>query len=70
MKIEEFINKCDYEGGLSELFDYGIDEEDIANIELDENSQIKKTIMSAYKAWKEYKKFEDEYYYLAEEESY
>ena len=64
MNASEFINKCDLEGGLSALFDYGITPYQIENTApLDFRSNL----YNAYRAWQHFKAYEDTFYKMCEE---
>lgn len=64
MKLVEFINKCDLEGGLAEGFEYGLIPQ---SIDLFENKDVRQAIYDAYKGWELYKQAEDKYYSLIED---
>lgn len=67
MNAVDFINKCDWEGGLSEFFEYGFEPS-----QLDSNTDLefRKIISQAYKSWQDFQKYKDEYYALVETGEY
>lgn len=67
MNAAEFINQCDWEGGLKEFFDYGFQP---TQLESTVDSKLRDVICRAYKHWQEYKEYEDQYYALVETGEY
>ena len=67
MTIEEVINKVDWEGGLVEACEYGLDPN---RIDAKESLKFRSNLLKAYKAWQDLKQFEDEYYTMCEECDY
>lgn len=67
MKVSEFINKCDWEGGLYQGFESGLCPSDIAK-EADE--KLFDAVFDAYEAWSIYKQAVDRYYTLIETGEY
>ena len=52
MNAVEFINKCDWEGGLAKVFEYGVIPE---QLERTVDPKLTHTIYDAYDAWKKWK---------------
>lgn len=67
MNAAEFINKCDWEGGLEYLFKRGFQP---TQLELTVDSEFRKVVYRAYESWKEFKEYEDQYYTLIETGEY
>lgn len=67
MNAVEFINKCDWEGGLKEVFEYGVTPE---QLERTVDPELRLVIYQAYDGWKMFKKAEDRYYTLVETGKY
>lgn len=67
MNAAEFINKCDWKGGLKEFFDYGFKP---MQLELTIDPQFREAVYHAYEAYAEFKKWEDKYYTLVETGEY
>lgn len=67
MNAVEFINKCDWEGGLKEFFDCGFQP---AQLEPTVDAKLREAIYRAYEHWQKYKKYEDQYYTLVEAGKY
>lgn len=65
MKITEFIDKVDYEGGLWQAYKYGLDP---SEIDADTSAEIKlqDILTSAWAAFDNAAEFEDEYYTMVE----
>ena len=67
MNAVEFINKCDWEGGLGELFDTGVIPQ---QVEMTVDPELRQVIYRAYDGWKMFKDAADEYYTLVETGKY
>lgn len=67
MNAVEFINKCDLEGGLGELFDTGVTPQ---QVEMTVDPELRLAIYQAYDGWKMFKKATDRYYTLVETGKY
>ena len=52
MNAVEFINKCDWEGGLAEVFDTGIIPQ---QVEMTVDPELRQAIYRAYEGWKMFK---------------
>ena len=67
MNAAEFINKCDWEGGLAQFFDYGFQP---TQLELTVDPEFRKVVYRAYEAWKDFQEQQDKYYTLVESGEY
>lgn len=67
MNAVDFINKCDWEGGLAEVFEYGVIPE---QLEHTVDPELTHTIYDAYDAWKKFEEAKDRYYTLVETGEY
>lgn len=67
MNAVDFINQCDWEGGLKEVFESGVIPE---QLESTVDPELGQTIYDAYGAWKRFKEAEDRYYTLVETGEY
>ena len=67
MNAAEFINKCDYRGGLVATFESGIIPQ---QIELTVDADLRRAVYDAYEAWKKFNEAEDRYYTLVETGEY
>ena len=64
LNVAEFINKCDYEGGLVPLFNKGVSPYQLENTT---PLPFRANLYKAYEVWKEFKKYEDKYYQMCED---
>lgn len=67
MNAVDFINKCDWEGGLAEVFEYGVIPE---QLDRTVDPELRQAIYQAYEGWKMFKEAADEYYALVETGEY
>ena len=67
MNAVEFINKCDWMGGLSELFESGVIPQ---QVETTVDPELRKVIYQAYDGWKMFNDAADKYYTLVETGKY
>lgn len=67
MKVAEFINVCDWEGGLYQGFESGLCPSDIAK---EADAELFDAVFDAYEAWSIYKQAVDKYYTLIETGEY
>lgn len=67
MNAVEFINRCDWAGGLSELFDTGVVPQQVGTTV---DPELRKLIYKAYDGWKMLKDATDKYYTFVETGKY
>lgn len=67
MNAVEFINECDWKGGLGEFFDTGFIPQ---QVEMTVDPELRQAIYRAYEGWEMFKDAEDEYYTLVETGKY
>lgn len=67
MNVAEFINKCDWEGGLSQGFESGLCPSDLAK---EADAELFNAVFDAYEGWSIYKRAADRYYTLVETGEY